>query len=445
MTYQIKSGPTSFDAQSAAVKRKQAIADAMLQSAMQDKPSGQMVSGHYVGSGLTNSIGSILEALMSSKMSESAQAETESIASRKQQAMQDELAAYMQQQQGAPAATIPQSESAKEAMAAGIEMPPEINLPQQAPDRRAAAIRAVASQFPQLQALGQMDLQELTRPQKPVQEEWRDPVAFERDGKQGLMMTSKSGNTKVLDGYSPIKKEPLVNIKNNVGENSLKGLADSSIKRLEDSFAKASAARTSFEAISNLMPLADSIPSGTGADYKLALMKLGSALGLPDDGSISSTEQISAALGRAILDNAKALGINPTDYDAKKIEKIVMAGGNLDANTIKTAMTAMMVGGLNTFRAHDELLQGLSAQDKLGFSPELLSTFKVDTPGFTGLSADLAEYDPRTRRFVAKPFAPGTSPVEVQAAKNKAAEAKTPATPKVLTAAELLAKRRGGQ
>lgn len=442
MTYQIRSGPTNFDLEAASTKRKQSIADALLQSALSEKSNGEMIGKHYVGKGLTNAVGSIIDALLSKNMSASAKEEGASTAERKQAALQEELASYMTQQQGTPAKAIPYSgDQIMEMMQNDTELPPQGMTEAVAPDRRAAAVKAVASQFPQLQALGQMDMQELTRQQKPVQEEWRDPVAFERNGQSGLMMTSKAGNTKVLEGFAPLKKEPLVKIDNKVGDNALKGVTDSGIKRLEESYTGAKAALTSFEVINQLRPMINQVQTGTGSDYIIGMKKIASALGYPDDGSISTTEQMSAALGRAILDNAKALGINPTDYDAKKIEKIVEAGGTLDLPTVKHAVNAMTAASINKVRSHDKLVNDLEGQGELGFNSGVLKTFKLGVPGFEGLSPEEFNYDPETMRFSAKPFRSGESPSEVQAAR------KAPATtePGMLTAAELLAKRRGGQ
>ena len=448
MTYQIKSGPTNFDLEAAGVKRKQSIADALLQSAMSEKASGEMIGKHYVGKGLTNAVGSIIDALLAKNMNASAKEEGASIAERKQAALQEELSSYMAQQQGTPAKDIPYSaEQISQMMQNDTPLPEQEQTPAVAPDRRAAAVKAVASQFPQLQALGQMDMQELTRQQKPVQEEWRDPVAFERDGKSGLMMTSKAGNTKVLEGYAPPKKEPLVRIDNKVGDNTFKGLADANIEQIKASKADAEKAQKSFETMIQLKPLADTIPTGTGAEYMTAMRKVGSMLGLPDDGSAAAAEQMVAALESRILENAKLLGTGSgfTDQDYERLKKILEAGQHLDGATIKHAINSGLAGSMNTMFKHERMLETAGKQSDLGFNPEVLANFKVAIPSNQGAwNASEFGYDEQSKRLTAKPFKAGTSPLEVQAAKREAA-GKASGTPQVMTAAELLAKRRGGQ
>lgn len=448
MPYQIKSGATNFDTEAAGVKRKQAIADAMLQSALAEKSSGEMVGRHYVGKGLTNSIGSIIDALTSRSLSASAKEEGNDISARKQAALQEELNSYMSTSQGAAAKDIPYTEDQiSQMMQNDTPLPEQGRTEAVAPDRRAAAVRAVASQFPQLQALGQMDLQELTRPQKPVQEEWRDPVAFEHNGEPGLMMTSKAGNTKVLEGYAPPKKEPLVRIDNKVGDNTFKGLADANIEQIKASKADAEKAQKSFETMIQLKPLADTIPTGTGAEYMTAMRKVGSMLGLPDDGSAAAAEQIVAALESRILENAKLLGTGSgfTDQDYERLKKILEAGQHLDGATIKHAINSGLAGSMNTMFKHERMLETAGKQSDLGFNPEVLANFKVAIPSNQGAwNASEFGYDEQSKRLIAKPFKAGASPLEVQAAKREAA-GKASGTPQVMTAAELLAKRRGGQ
>ena len=80
-----------FDQEYDTLKNRRAIANAMLQASMADKASGQMVSGHYVGSGLSNALGSLVDALASKDMMKDTDSKMASLAERKQAALSTEL------------------------------------------------------------------------------------------------------------------------------------------------------------------------------------------------------------------------------------------------------------------------------------------------------------------------------------------------------------------
>ncbi len=63
---------------------------------------------------------------------------------------------------------------------------------------------------------------------------------------------------------------------------------------------------------------------GMGADTKTDAVKLAQALNIPIDGSkAANTDYLRSSLGKGMLDNAKKLGVNPTDADAKRLDVII--------------------------------------------------------------------------------------------------------------------------
>jgi hypothetical protein len=63
---------------------------------------------------------------------------------------------------------------------------------------------------------------------------------------------------------------------------------------------------------------------GFGADTKTDAVKIASSLGIDiDSNKASQTDYLRSTLGKGILDNAKKLGVNPTDSDAKRLDAIM--------------------------------------------------------------------------------------------------------------------------
>lgn len=63
---------------------------------------------------------------------------------------------------------------------------------------------------------------------------------------------------------------------------------------------------------------------GTGADFKLGVMKFTQALGVNiDPEKVANTDYLKSTLGNALLEKAKTLGSNPSNADASRITDIV--------------------------------------------------------------------------------------------------------------------------
>jgi hypothetical protein len=76
------------------------------------------------------------------------------------------------------------------------------------------------------------------------------------------------------------------------------------------------------------MPCCAAIKSGAyqgfGADTKTDAVKIAQGIGIPIDATkASNTDYLRSTLGKGILDNAKKLGVNPTDADARRLDQIM--------------------------------------------------------------------------------------------------------------------------
>ncbi len=407
----IKSGPTSFEEEMAAVARKRKLAETMLQSSMADKASGEMVGGHYISHGLSNGVSDLVNAFLARNMNEKADASAQDISARKAQAMQDELSGYMATREGQAGKDIPYSEDQiRNMMLNEQELPGQERTPDIAANPRAAAIKAVASQFPQLQQLGALDFQEMRK--KPVEEEWHDPKEMSINGKPGMVQFGKRGGQRVIEGAAPIPKEPLVKVDmgQKVEENANKKLGEASIDEIVGSKKEAQKAQASYEYLQSIKPALKQAITGFGADPKLMLTKLYTAFGGADDGTITTTEQLSSALAQKVLDNTKTLGSGSgfTDKDREYLEKVVQGKLSLDPATIQHALNAGIADAWNKMNGHQGLLGTVAGNKELGFSPEKLSAFRTETPDLESVNpgGDARDFtfDTKTQRLIANPF-----------------------------------------
>lgn len=74
--------------------------------------------------------------------------------------------------------------------------------------------------------------------------------------------------------------------------------------------------------------------TGAGADQRLFLAKIGTALGLPSE-AVANTETARAALGAQVLESAKTLGANPSNADRDYIEKVKGGSIKLDEGSMR--------------------------------------------------------------------------------------------------------------
>lgn len=124
-----------------------------------------------------------------------------------------ELEQYMQRQEGAPGApAIPGAPPVAEVAPGlpGLPGIPQVNeLPAGAPQPRQAVFNAIASRFPEMQAVGKAGLSELLRKKEPK------PIKWEVDGPTGqIYHIDENGQKVVRPGFERKPQQPLVNIDN---------------------------------------------------------------------------------------------------------------------------------------------------------------------------------------------------------------------------------------
>lgn len=441
---QIRTGATTYEDEAKQLDRRQAITEQLLKSALADKANGEMVSGHYVGNGLGNAIGDIANALISKHSQGGIDESRAALGDRKTAGLQSDLAAYMDTANGKTAERIPTDPRDVEAlMQSDQPLPDERMTDAVAADPRTAAVKAVASQFPQVQALGQADLLAMQKAKIPKQEEYGTTAQefLGANGKTGLMQLGKYGGQKVIDGVQAIEKKPLVTV--NTGEKADQAFNSEMIKTVVPNLQKgkdeAEKAVGTFQYLAALKPNLDEAMTGFASDQRLALSKVWQALGGTPDPSISTTEQLNSALAQKLLESTKLLGSGSgfTDKDREYLEKVVQGKLSLDPETIKHAVNSGLADSLNKMYGHQGAVEKSKQVPGFNTNPQALDVFKVDIPKFEGstIGGDSFDYDEQAKKFFAKPFSRKAQPATVAPAQNRRS---TDAPAKVMSAEDYL-------
>ena len=167
---------------------------------------------------------------------------------------------------------------------------------------------------------------------------------------------------------------------NNAVNPILKGLGDQFVE-------SAATARSSVDTIRALhsarsqLDEAGGVFSGFGADAKLALQKIGSAMRVADPRSITNTETFRTQVKPIVLETVKGLGAGSGISNADREFALQAVGGdiNLDESTIRRVLDIMERAARYKIERHNTLADKMleSQKDLSGVSPML----RVDSPG----------------------------------------------------------------
>ena len=121
------------------------------------------------------------------------------------------------------------------------------------------------------------------------------------------------------------KQSPGITLKSGSAETFEKESAGKAAESLAASREKARAADEEINVINeSRAAIKAGAFQGMGADIKTDAVKIAQSLGIPVDGSkAANTDYLRSTLGKGMLDNAKKLGVNPTDADARRLDVII--------------------------------------------------------------------------------------------------------------------------
>jgi hypothetical protein len=160
-----------------------------------------------------------------------------------------------------------------------------------------------------------LDLSKLT-PQQQAALAQQDPTAF-ANGVADFQRTSAQAQSKPAAVGIPLQNEGSSAFQREINQKGAQNLLDSRDK-----------ARSANDELSSIYEsrnaIAQGVYQGAGADMKTDAVKIANGLGIPiDSAKASNTDYLRSTLGKGMLDNAKKLGVNPTDADARRLDVII--------------------------------------------------------------------------------------------------------------------------
>jgi hypothetical protein len=243
----------------------------------------------------------------------------------------------------APGTPMPRPNPMRSPVAAALAGPQPAATPATPPERRtptigpqeAAQLRALAAN-PQMRAPLAQHLMDLSKP-KDQWEERKDQTG------QTVFINRATGEPK----YPPAGTNMAVTT---VADPVLKGVGE----QLMDARQKAiTAANQSIPAIHEARRAIDQgAITGALSDPRLFISKVGSLFGLADANRIANTEQLTSALGTQLLANAKALGQNPSNADATRIDQI-LGTKNLDEKSLRELLDIQERWARDSIKRHN--------------------------------------------------------------------------------------------
>ncbi len=449
--------PGDFDVQSAAIQRKRDLIEAMVKRNKYGE--GKMVGNAYIAPHWTEAVAELGSAYLARKRNKDLDKEMAELNANEREGLAGAIDSYLTKKQGIP----DQEVEGVGPMPDGSALP---NFTQEGvkADPRAAMMEALASRHKPMQEVGRADLANIGRSEKGMTAKdimgltgytGKSKQAAAASGDIGLLVPEGKSHVinnrlvKEGEGQGTVigefgdkygapsqigvdaKGNPLigqiekgtgkaayapgggtvVNVDTDKKTANAFGVAgaEAAVKNLTESATAAKKAQQSYETFMNARTLMNDVKGGTGADLILGAKKIAQQLGMPIDDSITSTEQVTAALGQAVLDNAKQLGTGSgfSNTDREFLEKIVSSKGTLDAQTLRRAVNIGLSNNLNTMRHHAKKLK--EAEGIPGANEAILNQFAVEVPSIE-LDANEFSYDPKTQRFGVK----STKPVNQQ-------------------------------
>lgn len=461
--------PGDYEVEQEALLRKQKLLEGLMAQGM-ESPRGQMVSGHYVAPSWTEQLAPLAKMAASLYGQKKLDEKKEVAKNNYQTGLGEALEKYLQTREGQSGQIAPTE------MQDGQTLPGmQLNS---TPDPRKAVIEAMASQYAPLRQIGAAEFMQMGKKPQGLTQKDILMLAGDKYSPESVRKAAMSGDISQLEapvkthvvngqlvredgsggskqtgdyrdrfngvgpvGYDAAGKPIMGQVETGTGKAAFapaqgttvnvdtgkKGAdafathaGEAAVKDLVTSTEEARKAQKGFETFANAKTQLTNVKGGSGAELILSAKKIAQQLGVPLDDSISSIEQVQAALGQGVLDNAKSLGSGSgfSNTDREFLEKIVLGKISLDESSLKRAVNLGLAANLNTLRNHENKL--VKAQGIQGADPAVLDQFQVPVPGYS-LNAEEFNYDPSTRRVTVQSHGGGgKSPLVTPAAPTNA-------------------------
>ena len=375
---------TDFAGQAAAIERRRALAQAMMQAGMTPQ-QGQMVSGHYVAPGIAGALSQVAQMVGGHFAGQKAEADAGALAQARSGALAQGLEKYLQTREGAPGQVMNDQQAAD---LMGNDQAPTLAEPIKADPRR-AVIEAMTSQFPELQKVGQMDFAAMLKPKG------RDPSMIKEAGGRFYDLSSgqpveiggnEFGETVNIGGdlYQKgpggklIKLDNAPKVTTTVNNNPTAAGLKKYQEAVGESLAPGGKSRVSAEqaqegltaSVEALQAVNDGAHMGIAQPAMQVVRKLGAELGIAN-ADTAPTDALSAALKQSVFKDLGGLGTQISDADRKFVTEF---SGDLttDTGALKRMLAIRIAAQIKKVNAHNKQAAafGRTAED----------------PGFEGLA-----------------------------------------------------------
>jgi len=319
-----------------------------------------------------------------------------------------ELEQYMQRQEGAPGApAIPGAPPVAEVAPGlpGLPGIPQVNeLPAGAPQPRQAVFNAIASRFPEMQAVGKAGLSELLRKKEKPTEQWVEETR-NIDGKQVLVRK----NT-VTGKIEQVGTGPMVSVtnqpENQAHAHSLKATIDA-VQPKGDSYLAALAGKKNLQMTTEAVTaITRGAETGILQEVILGARKLGDRLGIPS-AETAPTDQLSALLKERVFSKLGGLGVAISDADRKFMSS---ASGDITTNpeALKRLLALDAAASMLAMNRHNGRVYNLAKQfPEQGVNEVPLSWNPPEDPDFERMVQNAMSGRPTgTDTWGTKPAAP---------------------------------------
>lgn len=380
--------PMDFASQQSALARKRKLTDMLAQTAT-SAPQGQMVSGHFVAPNALASLAQVLAGFGAGKLGKEADTDQQNLATNYRVELAKGLQSYMTTREGRAGGTLSDSQASD--LMENDQPPPELPEPVQA-DPRAAAVGALASQFPELQALGKQDLAGMG---KATDETFGTSPAHLQDptGKLVAALIGNRGTIRPIHGYTPQqetfstpfqrdgdwyqkdsrgkeykldnapKTSVTVDQRTGVGkglEGYYKSTGESLAPGGKSNVAAAGAQDALNSSVEALQAVNNGAKQGIAQPALQVLRKIGSELGVAD-AATAPTDALTASLKASVFKDLGGLGAQISDGDRKFVQDF---SGDLstDSKALKRMLALRMAAQIKRVNNHNKVVASFAAK-----------------------------------------------------------------------------------
>lgn len=420
----------TFDPQAQAekLKRRRALAEALMAQNMQTPIN----AGGNLGHGAVQGIAKVLGAILGQRQLKGLDKEEADLSAKRAAGLQTELQNYMTTREGRPGEVMTEGQVA-ELMQNNVA--PQLAEPVKA-DPRKAVIQAMISRYPEMQAVGATDMASLAK-QKPYEEhvidgkivrsapggqtavlgdfkdrdEWSEPYDMTVDGK--TIKVRRHTKTNKVEAIGQGGNNVSINM-GDKGDLSFMGEVDKAIapggKRYEKAVASANSMALTNQALGAIQQGAS---SGTAEPIIQTIRGLGERVGI-ENAATAPTDTLGAALKDRTFNRLGGLGAQVSDADRSFVEA---ASGSLSTNpkALKVILAYQTAADMIEVQRHNKTVDQRAAMSQ---NPDMFGAAKVNfdvnfsDPEFADMVQRVLQGKPAIGGGPAPAVVPGASPTQ---------------------------------